>query len=148
MANVENCQFLKRNSKFFSVISVKWKQSVCSITLPYSTTFYSLFLPFFVLEIFKLKYDKFFVRHSTSTSRFEWFEQPRVFTFNIKSMAPPEQHHREKTTMFYLFTPCALIRVRENRSQRGFWENLKGYCHTSCKRITWKLFVRGFRLDL
>ena len=34
---------------------------VCSITLLYSSTFYSLFLPFFVLEIFKFKYDKDFV---------------------------------------------------------------------------------------
>ena len=31
---------------------------VCSITLLYSSTFYSLFLPFFVLEIFKFKYGK------------------------------------------------------------------------------------------
>ena len=59
-----------------SVIWVKWKQSGCSITLAYSSTFYSLFLPFFVLEIFKFKYDKFFVRHPASISKFEWFEQP------------------------------------------------------------------------
>ena len=49
---------------FFSVIWMKWKQSVCSITLPYSSTFYSLFLPFFFffffVVIFKFKYDKFF----------------------------------------------------------------------------------------
>ena len=36
MVNVENCQFLK-GSKFISVIWVKWKQSVSSITLPYSS---------------------------------------------------------------------------------------------------------------
>ena len=48
----------------------------CSITLPYSSAFYSLFLPFFVLEIFKFKYDKFFVRHSASISKFELIEQP------------------------------------------------------------------------
>ena len=42
----------------------------------YSSTFYNLFLPFFVLEIFKFKYGKVFVRHSTSISKFEWFEQP------------------------------------------------------------------------
>ena len=36
---------------------------VCSITPLYSSTFYSLFLPFFVLEIFKFKCDKIFVRH-------------------------------------------------------------------------------------
>ena len=48
---------------------------VCSITLLYSSTFYSLFLPFFVLEIFKFKYDKVFVRHSAFIPKFEWFEQ-------------------------------------------------------------------------
>ena len=41
---------------------------VCSITLLYSSTFYSLFLSFFVLEIFKSKYEKVFVRHSASIS--------------------------------------------------------------------------------
>ena len=50
-------------------------QYVCFVTLLYSSTFYSLFLPFFVLEIFKFKYDKVFVRHSASISKFEWFEQ-------------------------------------------------------------------------
>ena len=33
-------------------------------------------LSFFILEIFKFKYDKVFVRHSASISKFEWFEQP------------------------------------------------------------------------
>ena len=42
------------------------KQSVSSITLPCFSTFYSFLLPFFVLEIFKFKHDKFFVRHSAS----------------------------------------------------------------------------------
>ena len=37
----------------------EWKRSVCSITLPYSI--YSLFLPFFVLEIFKFKDTRFFL---------------------------------------------------------------------------------------
>ena len=41
----------------------------------YSSSFYGLFLPFFVLEKFKFKYDKFFVRHTVSISKFEWFEQ-------------------------------------------------------------------------
>ena len=76
MVNVEKRNFLKVNCKFLSVIWVKWKQSVCSIILLYSSTFYSLFLPFFVLEIFKLKYDKFFVRRSASISKLEWTEQP------------------------------------------------------------------------
>ena len=71
MVNVENRQCLKGNCEHFSVICVKLKQLVRSITLLYSSTFYSLFLPFFVLEIFKFKYDKFFVRHSASISKFE-----------------------------------------------------------------------------
>ena len=57
IVNVENCQYLKGNYKFLSVIWVEWKQSVCSITLLYSSTLCSLFLPFFVLEIFRFKYD-------------------------------------------------------------------------------------------
>ena len=77
---VEIHHFLKGNCKFFQLSecvmkTVNWL--VCSITLhPYSITFYSLFLPFFVLEIFKCKYDKFFIRHSASIFKFEWFEQP------------------------------------------------------------------------
>ena len=78
VVNVENRQFLKGNCEFFSVIWVKWKHSVCSVTLPYSSTFYSLFLPLFVLEIFKFKYVKFSVRHSASMSNIKWFEQPWV----------------------------------------------------------------------
>ena len=72
------CQFLKENCEFLSVIWVKWEQSVCSITLLYFSTFYSLFLPFFVLEIFKFKYDKVFVRHSASISKnfkILWFQK-------------------------------------------------------------------------
>ena len=68
--------FCRKMASFVSVIWVNWKQSVSSITLPYSSTFYSLFLPFFVLEIFKFKYDKFFVRHYASISKFKWSEQP------------------------------------------------------------------------
>ena len=68
-------QLWKLNWWFLLVIWVKWKQSVCSVILPYSCVFYNLFTPFFVLEIFKFQYDKFFVRHSASISKFEWFEQ-------------------------------------------------------------------------
>ena len=68
-------QFLKGNCRLLSVIWVKWKQSICSVTLPCSSTFYSLFILFFVLEIFKFKYRNFFVRHSASISKFKWFEQ-------------------------------------------------------------------------
>ena len=47
---------------------MKWKQSVFyDSSLLYSTlssnNFYSLFLSFFDLEIFKFKYNKFFIRH-------------------------------------------------------------------------------------
>ena len=58
---------------FFSYLSKM--EIVCSITRLYSNLFYSLFLPFFILKIFKFKYYKVFVRHSASISKFEWFEQ-------------------------------------------------------------------------
>ena len=88
VVNVENANFLKANCEFLSVIWVKWKQSVCCIILLYSSTFYSLFLPFFMLEIFKLKYDKFFVRHSAFIFKFEWFEQPSCYTSNTVMTSP------------------------------------------------------------
>ena len=37
--------------------------------------FTACFYHFFVLEIIKLKYDKVFIKHSASISKFEWFEQ-------------------------------------------------------------------------
>ena len=61
---------------FVSYLSEMKIVSLCSIILLYSRHLYSLFLPFFVMEIFKFKYDKVFVRHSASISKFEWFEQP------------------------------------------------------------------------
>ena len=76
--HVENCNFLKVNYQFLSVIWVKWKQPVYSIIFPYSSTFYSLFLPFVVREIFKFNYDKFFVRHSASIFKSKWFEESRL----------------------------------------------------------------------
>ena len=51
MANIENCQlkFLKENCAFLSYLS---KMKIVSvITLLYSSKFYSLVVPFFVLEI-------------------------------------------------------------------------------------------------
>ena len=59
MVNVENCNFLKVSCNFQSLVWVKWKQSVCSISFLYSTTFYIFFLPFVVLKIFKFKYGNF-----------------------------------------------------------------------------------------
>ena len=61
---------------FISYLSqMKAYSKVYSVIL-YSSTLYSLSLPFFVLEIFKFKYDRFFIRHSVSISKFEWSEQP------------------------------------------------------------------------
>ena len=72
LSNVDNSNFLKVNWVFISYLSKI--NTLCSIIL-YSSTFYNLFLPFFVLEMFKFKY-KFFLRHFTSIFNFEWFEQP------------------------------------------------------------------------
>ena len=86
VVNVKNRQLMKEDCQFFSVIWVKWKQSVCCITLLYFSTFYSLFLPLFALEIFKFKYDKVFLRHSVSISKFEWFEQPWQISFSTNEL--------------------------------------------------------------
>ena len=69
MINVENRQFLKGNCDFLSYLS-EMKTVSMFYNSSYST-FYSFFLPFFVVEIFKFKYGKFFVRHSASISKFE-----------------------------------------------------------------------------
>ena len=50
-------------------------KKVYSITLFILALFTACFYHFFVLEIFKFKYDMVFVRHSASISKFEWFEQ-------------------------------------------------------------------------
>ena len=76
MVNVENCPFLLVSCGFLLVIWVEWKHSVCFIVLFYSSTLYSLFLLILVLEIFKFKYTKFFVRNSASISILKRFEQP------------------------------------------------------------------------
>ena len=70
MVNVENEQFLVGNCKFLSVIWIKWKQLVSLITLLYSSTCYSLLLLFFVLEVFKFKYEILLL---FSFSIFKWF---------------------------------------------------------------------------
>ena len=44
--NVENRQFLKERWEFLSVIWIKWKQSVCSITLPILALFTACFYLF------------------------------------------------------------------------------------------------------
>ena len=40
-------------------------------------------VPFFVLEIFKFKYGKFFIKNAASISKFKWFEQPWLKQANI-----------------------------------------------------------------
>ena len=82
--NVENHQFLKEDCEFLSVIWVKWKWSICCVTLLYSSTFCSLFLPFFVLELFKFKYDKVYIRHSASMSKFKWLNIHAFIAANRK----------------------------------------------------------------
>ena len=137
MVNVENHQFLNYSLGFLSVIWVKWKKSVCSITLPYFNTFCCLFLPFFVLEIFKFKYDKVFVRYSAFISKFQWFEQPWVKpaenSFSIAS----------KNQEFELITSC---RFKHLISPRPTWNSqwslissryLKRWHH--CQYHTWPI---------
>ena len=65
-----NSPIFEGKLQVLSVIWVKWKQPVCSITLCCPSTFYSLLMLFFVLEIFKFKYGKFFIRYSASISKF------------------------------------------------------------------------------
>ena len=65
----ENVVSVEHRQFFISYLSEM--KTVSMLTLHYSSAFYSLFLPFFVLEIFKFKYDKFFVRNSASISKFE-----------------------------------------------------------------------------
>ena len=110
MVNDEICNFLKVNYRFLLVIWVKWKQSVCSITLLYSSTFYSWFLTFFVLEIFKFKYDTFFVRNSAATSKFNWSEQPwchSVMVFEV-------HHHSNVPLLSALNTKTVSSLLRES----------------------------------
>ena len=82
VVNVENHNYLMVNCKILLVIWVQWKRSVCSIILVYSSAFYSLY-HFFVLEIFKFKCNKCFIRHSASISKFKWFEQ--LWVVHLKS---------------------------------------------------------------
>ena len=65
---------------------MKWKQSVHSTTLLYSHTFYSLLLPFFVLEAIKFSsMTSFFIRHSASMSKFKECEKSRGINFLLKN---------------------------------------------------------------
>ena len=101
--NVDNGNFLKINYEFLSVIQVKWTQSVCYIIRLYSSTFYGLFLPFFVLKIFKFKY----VRHSASISKFEWLEQPWILLQRVR-----KRRFKRKPKKQWV---CAIFKKREEK---------------------------------
>ena len=88
---------------------------VRSIALLYSSIFYSLFLPFFVLEIFKFKYDKVFVRHSASISKFEWFEQP----WDISQLRKTLRSHKNRWSLTDL--SGANIGFHSNSRDWLFW---------------------------
>ena len=96
---------------FFSVTWVKWKQSVFSITLSYSSAFYSLFLPFFFLELSKFKYGKFFVRHSASISKFKWFEQPCIHLTQHLALFSKKVFHKNS-----LIVACCTFGLLEIRT--------------------------------
>ena len=114
VVNVESRQFLKEGCKFLSVIWVKWKLSVFSVTLLYSSTFYSLFLPIFVLVIFKFKYDKVFVRHSASISKFEW-PVGGIGNFAEGNFLPGSENLSSEEEQFWQFEPLSKLRT-------AFWE--------------------------
>ena len=68
-------QLFEGRLQVFISYQVKWKQSVCSINFLYSSTLYSLFLLFFVLEIFKFKYIWQVICQTFSfLSKFKWFK--------------------------------------------------------------------------
>ena len=54
---------------FFSYLS-----EMKTVSVFYNSSILVLFTACFYRFLFKFKYDKFFVRHSASISRFEWFE--------------------------------------------------------------------------
>ena len=60
------------------------EMKIWSVTPLYSSPYYSFFLPFFVLEIFKIKDDKVFIRHSASISKLECFDQPWWNTIRVQ----------------------------------------------------------------
>ena len=103
--------------KLWVFISYLSEMEIVSIYVLYnsSSTFYSLFLPFFVLEIFKFKYAwQVFVRYSASITKFEWFEQPwyvlvAIQTSQLSSRFRVTQFHclpRGLTVGYYHFSWC------------------------------------------
>ena len=90
----------------------------------YFSTFYTLFLQFFVQEIFKFKYDKFFVRNSASISKFKWFEQPWYFhklQFISHKLFPSSSPHEQLCELVFFFS-CTNALIVLNRHIRLFKE--------------------------
>ena len=133
----------KDNCEFLSVIWVKWKQTVCSITVSCSKTLYSLFLHFFVLEIFKFKYDNFYIRDFASISKFKWFEQPWKIVVQCIDQAKldsslPNHQFKKKGISFHLSGEI------ENLWEKGEWflfEVLLWDKWKTLKRKTLELYV-------
>ena len=79
--------FWKKNCKILSVwwvVKMKIVTMLYNSSLFYSSTFYSLFIPFFVLKIFKFKYLwQGFCQTSASISRFKWFEKPWIMPVSL-----------------------------------------------------------------
>ena len=131
VVSVENHHFLKKNCEFLSVIRVKWKKSVCFTTLLYSSTFYSLFLAFFVLKIFKFKYDKVFLRHSASISN--------DFRMILTAVSVKCWHHRDKIESVTSNVPsindpyfakifkCFVVKLKLLRKSSAEWVFASGY---------------------
>ena len=71
---------------------------------------YSLLLLFFVWEIFKFKYDRFFVRHSASISEFKWFDEGRAM-LNLSSWLVQFECFRNLTDWNSLQIPWKLVVV-------------------------------------
>ena len=110
------------------VIWVKWKQSVCSITLLCSSTFYSLFLPFFVQEIFKFKYGKFFIKNSASISKFGLFFEPagifHFFTLSLEILDKTKLH-LHKIVLDPLEIPRLKMKTLGNSTMSFSWSPLE-----------------------
>ena len=72
VVNVENLQIFEGKLRVFcSYLSEMKTVSMFYNSFLFYSTFYSLFLLFVVLEIFKFKYDKFFTSYSASISKFK-----------------------------------------------------------------------------
>ena len=71
---LKTANFWRKIASFYQLS--EWNENSQYILLLFFVLalFIACFYHFFVLEIFKSKHDKVFVRHSASISKFEWFE--------------------------------------------------------------------------